>query len=369
MNLLALAYLVGFQEPKRTPEQIESSLLATLDKHFYDAKHHRWRETAGKDDQVFLWGYSVLLSTFAIGAKVDPKTYKPRMERAFDGLKRYWTTKAPGAYAVSPGQNPQNPDRYYDDNAWVGLAAIEAFHATSEKKYLEIAMKVMTYLRSGEDDSLDGGIYWHENKKESKNACVNAPGAILAYQLFLITKDKSYQADGDRWFDWTEKLSDKDLLIMDNMNLSGVIDRTKWSYNSACFLEAACLRSEIANKELSSPGASPGISKIVQMREASMKRWLKKDQYLVDGPGMFAMHLFEALAAANNMIGELNQFGYPGSRGFSAMSKYVNSIFENCRNEDGLVGESWSRKPKPKEQLKLMFTASLLRTSLVARRR
>lgn len=369
MNTLVLALAIGFQVPKQTPAQIESALLATLDKYFWDSKHDRWRETVGKDDRVFLWGYSVLLSTFAIGTKVEPAIYKPRLEKAFEGLQRYWTTKAPGAYAVSPGQNPRNPDRYYDDNAWVGLAAMEAYDATKNVKYLSIAKKVIAYLRSGEDTKLGGGIYWHENKKESKNACINAPAAMLAYQLFLVTKEATYQTDGDRWFDWTEKLADNDLLIMDNMNLSGVIDRTKWSYNSACFLEAACLRSEIANKELSSPGASPGISKIVQVREASIKRWLKSDQYLVDGPGMFAMHLFEALATANNTIGALNQIKNPGSREFPAMSKYVASIYENCRNEDGLLGEAWDRKPKPKEQLKLMFTASLLRTSLVARRR
>ena len=360
---------IGFQEPKQTPEQIESALLSTLDKYFWDAKHERWREMVGKDDQVFLWGYSVLLSSFAIGAKLDPATYKPRMEKAFDGLAKYWTTKAPGAYAVSPGQNPKNPDRYYDDNAWVGLAAMEAYDATKETKYIEIAKKVMTYLRSGEDDKLGGGIYWHENKKESKNACVSGPAAMLALKLFLVTKDKAYRAEGDRWLTWTEKLADKDLLIMDNMNLSGKIDRAKWSYNSACYIEAACLQGFIANKEQPVKDVSPGILRVIQMSDASIDQWLKPDQYLVANPGMFAMHLFEALAAVSHAIDEINQFGYPGKRGFSSTSRYVASVFANCRNDQGLLGEQWNRKPKPQENLLLMYTASLLRTSLVSRRK
>ena len=84
---------------------------------------------------------------------------------------------------------------------------------------------------------------------------------------------------------------------------------------------------------------------------------------------MFAMHLFEALGAVNNEIVDKQQTGFPKGRGFPEGSRYVASIFENCRNEDGLLGEAWNRKPKPKEQLKLMFTASLLRTSLLARKK
>ncbi len=365
MNALILALAIGFQEPKQTPEQIESALLSSLDNHFWDAKHQRWREMAGKDDQVFLWGYSVLLSTFAIGAKLDPATYKPRMEKAFDGLAKYWTTKAPGAYAVSPGQNPKNPDRYYDDNAWVGLAAIEAFDATHEKKYLEIAKKVMTYLRSGEDDKLGGGIYWHENKKESKNACVSAPAAMLALKLFLITHDEKLRDDGERWLAWTSKLADKDLLIMDNMNLDGKIDRAKWSYNSACYIEAACLRGFIVTRESPVTEIPPGIVRVIQMTDASTDRWLEPDQNLVNNPGMFAMHLFEAFRAVNQVM---YQMRFPSKLELPDTGQYVASIFEKCRNDQGLLGEQWNRKPKPNEQLKLMYTAGLLRTCLVARR-
>ena len=367
MNALTLALIIGFQEPKSTPQQLEASLLATLDKYFWDEGHQRWREAVGKDDQVFLWGYSVLLSTFAIGAKVDPETFKPRMEKAFAGLERYWTDKAPGAYAVSPGQSKTNPDRYYDDNAWVGLAAMEAFDATRDLKYLDIAKKVIRYLRSGEDDKLGGGIYWHENKKESKNACENTPAALLAYKLFKATKDDSYRKAGDRWLKWTEKLiDDTDGLVMDNMKLSGKIDRTKWSYNTGCYILAKWLRK--AMLKATDPRFSPqGTPSNLSTSQNSMKKWLDPDHHLVNNPGMFAMHLFEAFLTEDKFLISIN--GSPSWDAGSESRKYVESIFENCRNENGLVGEYWNRKPLPKEELKLMFTASLLRTSLVARRR
>jgi hypothetical protein len=74
---------------------------------------------------------------------------------------------------------------------------------------------------------------------------------------------------------------------------------------------------------------------------------------LVKNPGMFAMHLMEAISVENP----------------KEVSDVVSAVFEKCRNEDGLLGEYWNRKPLPNEQLKMMYTASLLRTCLVARRK
>ena len=361
-----MALIIGFQEPKSTPQQLEASLLATLDKYFWDEGHQRWRETAGKDDQVFLWGYSVLLSTFAIGAKVAPGTYKLRMEKTFAGLERYWTDKAPGAYAVSPGQNRTNPDRYYDDNAWVGLAALEAYDATHDSKYIELAVRVLRYLRSGEDDKLGGGIYWHENKKESKNACVNAPAALLAYRLYMATRKQDYVADGDRWLKWLDCLFDeKDNLVMDNINLSGTIDRTKWSYNSGVYMEA--LQFHNYEAMLSHPKETDlsGYYRLLAMTRASYDKWIDVPKKLAKDPGMFAMHLEEAF------LGQQPDTVVPASgmvRHRRGSNELVQSVFEKCRNEEGLLGEYWNRKPLPKEDLKLMFTASLLRTSLISRR-
>jgi Glycosyl hydrolase family 76 len=356
MIAVHLAWLIGIESQSTKPNPIEVTLLSTLDQHFWDAKMGRWREMVGSDDQVFLWGYSVLLSTFAIGARVDPATYKPRMEKAFDGLAKYWTTKAPGAYAVSPGQNPKNPDRYYDDNAWVGLAAMEAFDVTKERKYLEIAKKVITYLRSGEDDKIGGGIYWHEDKKESKNACVNAPAAMLAFRLCLVTKQKQYALDGVRWQDWTQKLVDqKDWLVMDNMNLAGKIEPTKWSYNTACYYQAMLLRMRTLRVLHPMMEIDESLVQLIRQETlASAKaRWINPKTKLVKNPGMFAMHLMEAIAPENP----------------KDVVRTVGAVFEKCRNEDGLLGEYWDRKPLPKEQLKLMYTASLLRTVLLCRSR
>ena len=176
---------------------------------------------------------------------------------------------------------------------------------------------------------------------------------MLAFKLFLVTHDDAFRADGERWFDWTSKLADKDLLIMDNMNLSGKIDQTKWSYNSACYILASQLSVESAIRFLS--GAvyvSPRVeTSQINMLKSAETRWIDPKTKLVRNPGMFAMHLMEAIALQNP----------------KDVAQTVVAVFEKCRNEQGLLGEYWDRKPLPGEKLKLMYTASLLRTCLVVR--
>ena len=358
--LSTLIALAGIQSSWPKGDEMERALLATLDKHFYNAETKTWREMDGKQDHVFLWGYTVLMSTFAIGARVDPATYKPRMEAAFEGLEKYWTTKAPGGYAVLPGQG-RNPDRYYDDNAWVGLAAMEAYDALTDKKHIEVAPRAFTFVVSGEDDKLGGGIYWHENDKKSKNACVSGPGACLAFQLYSVTKDQIYRDSATRWMKWTEKLIDpEDSLVSDNIKLDGTIDRTKWSYNTAMLMEAKCSDLEAASDSK--------LRSLFALSQSAAKKWIVPSTHLVSNPGMFAMHLIEAEYRTTDEISRLELVAAnQNSASKDWIEPICEAVYAKSRNSDGLLGEWWNRPPKKNEQLKLMYTASLLRTVLLAK--
>ncbi len=63
---------------------------------------------------------------------------------------------------------------------------------TKEPKYLQKAQLIWKFIESGTDDNLGGGIYWCEQRKESKNTCSNAPGSVFALKLFEATKDSAY---------------------------------------------------------------------------------------------------------------------------------------------------------------------------------
>ena len=106
------------------------------------------------------------------------------MEEYFD------TRREPFAYSSYISNQPLS-DRFYDDNVWLGIDFTDSYRMTKKQAYLEKAELIWEFILSGKDEVLGGGIYWCEQKKESKNTCSNAPGAVFALKLFQATQDST----------------------------------------------------------------------------------------------------------------------------------------------------------------------------------
>lgn len=142
----------------------------------------------------FLWPYSALVSGCVSLYKVSgQKKYRKLMDRQIKpGLDLYWdSTRIPHCYQSYPAFAGHN-DRYYDDNDWVAIDFCDYYERTGDKEYLEKAIQLHDYIYSGWSEELGGGIYWCEQKKESKNTCSNAPATVLCMKLFKLTKDAKY---------------------------------------------------------------------------------------------------------------------------------------------------------------------------------
>ena len=130
----------------------------------------------------FLWPYSAMVSGCVSLYKTSGnKKYKKLMDKQIKpGLDLYWdTTRQPECYQSYPAFAGQN-DRYYDDNDWVAIDFCDYYAVTKNKEYLKKAIALHDYIYSGWSDELGGGIYWCEQKKESKNTCSNAPQRFFA---------------------------------------------------------------------------------------------------------------------------------------------------------------------------------------------
>ncbi|MFZ4507717.1 MAG: glycoside hydrolase family 76 protein, partial [Fimbriimonas sp.] len=203
-------------------DRLSSRIEAT---YWQPAKAHyaAYRTESGElaNEPAFAWDLAVQLTSLARAARVQPKKYRPILDRAIASMDRYWSK--PG-YSVLPGQD--KPDRFYDDNAWICLALLEA--GTSNRKLLQRAEETYRFVFSGEDRALGGGIYWHEEPKTEKNTCINAPAIVAALELYERTKKPAYLKDAQRLMAWIGRLQDADGLYFDNQKLDGTIDRTKW---------------------------------------------------------------------------------------------------------------------------------------------
>jgi len=193
----------------------------------------------------YLWPYSGTFSAVnALFETTKDAEYKRLLdENVLVGLEEYLdTTRQPGAYSSYINSAPAS-DRFYDDNVWLGIDFTDTYMLTNEKQYLDKAEMIWKFIQSGTDNKLDGGIYWCEQKKESKNTCSNAPGSVYALKLFIATGDSSYFHQGLNLYTWTkEKLQDsEDFLYFDNVRLDGSVDKAKYAYNSGQMLQAASI--------------------------------------------------------------------------------------------------------------------------------
>ena len=201
----------------------------------------------------YLWPYSGTFSAVnALLAASKDQTYQSLLEKkVLPGLQEYFDTRrTPEAYASYIHTATQS-DRFYDDNIWLGIDFTDLYHLTKNDKYLEQARLIWRFIESGTDDKLGGGIYWCEQKKESKNTCSNAPGSVFALKLFQATQDSSYFHKGQKLYEWTKaQLQDPtDCLYFDNVSLDGNIGKAKFAYNSGQMMQSAALLHQLTGNE------------------------------------------------------------------------------------------------------------------------
>lgn len=230
-----------------------AALHRAIQLHFYQEKTNDYRELSdGRPDNktAYLWSMGALwqadneLEAVGIGEGL--------MEKDLSVIQEYEDTALPSAgYAASPFE-PGKKDRFYDDNQWLGIAAIDAFRRTKDILYLNMAKRIYRFMMTGLDSVCGGGIYWNEADKATKNTCSNGPGIVLSLKLYLATKNKNYRDTALLLYHWVNShLRAPDGLYYDNINVhTGKITKWQFSYNAGTMLESNVLLFSVTNNKM-----------------------------------------------------------------------------------------------------------------------
>lgn len=131
---------------------------------------------------------------------------------------------------------------FNDDIAWMVIASARAYLNTGNDDFLDYAKSNWDamYARAWDTTYAGGGLWWKVGG-DSKNACINGPGAIGAYLLYRATSDASYLDKAKALYAWErEVLFDPDTgAIYDNINPNNGGDRWTFTYNSGTFIGIA----------------------------------------------------------------------------------------------------------------------------------
>jgi len=185
--------------------------------------------------------------------------------------------REPPAYSsyIPPPDGHEN-DRFYDDNAWIGLELLSAYELTGYELALVRAGQIFDYLVSGWDTGEEhpnpGGIFWVESSRNrDRNTVSTAPAAKLGLLLAGQEDDplrRRYYLDwSGRMYEWVEaNLRSPDGLYWDHIGEDGTIDQTIFTYNQGAMLGTSLLMHRATGDERY-------LDRAEQIGQAALARW------------------------------------------------------------------------------------------------
>jgi len=310
----------------------------------YTATYLASEEQANIPNQYsYLWPYSGTFSAVnALFETSGDKEYRKMLDKkVLDGLEEYYDIKRnPYGYASYINSAKQS-DRFYDDNVWLGIDFTDTYMMTKDKKYLKKAKLIWEFVASGMDDKLGGGIYWCEQKKESKNTCSNAPGSVFALKLFEATKDSTYFRLGKELYEWTkDKLQDKtDYIYFDNIGLNGKIVDWKFPYNSGQMMQSAALLYKLTKDKAYLTDA--------QNLASACYNFFFKDFTPENGKSFKVLKEHDVWFIAVMFRGFIELYHLDGNKTYiDAFQDNLNYAWTNSREANGLFNKDFSGKKK-----------------------
>jgi hypothetical protein len=238
--------------------------FAAMEAHFRtrDGHYRRDRRLRRPGTAAHLWPFSRALFAALDLAGIDDDLAGFDADAAIDGdlvaLERYWDPSGvPPSYSSDVIGTRIGGDRYYDDNAWVGLALVQLERLRPGSGSLDRAEELFRFAVSGWDrrELTDaGGVFWVEQgrgigmRNHDRNTVSNAPNAELGFHLSELKGDADTE-QGRAMYGWVLKTLDAGRgtesagtgLFWDKVRGDGTIDKTLWTYNQGSMIGANVL--------------------------------------------------------------------------------------------------------------------------------
>jgi rhamnogalacturonyl hydrolase YesR len=158
--------------------------------------------------QATLWGSNGMFEALDEIAIADPtaKT-KAAVETLARSEERYWNPNlkpVPG-YSPQVGEQSSSQPTWYDDNAWIGIAFLDAYRATGKHAYVTDAERAFAFIAAGGWDTEQGGGMWWSTGHQWLSGEALAAASDLAARLYQTTNQAEYLTDAETYIGWANK--------------------------------------------------------------------------------------------------------------------------------------------------------------------
>ncbi|MCW3093004.1 MAG: hypothetical protein JWP81_4073 [Ferruginibacter sp.] len=248
--LLCLLPFTSYSQ-KRDYRSEMNALQHTIREHFFISSTGYYKETATTDKDSrpvsYLWP---LCAVFEANNEMEKLLQDSSLAGSvFEIIRKYHNELAPAPAYASYSMQHGGGSRFYDDNQWIGITAMDIYEKTKATRWLESGKEIYRFMMTGYDTTAAGGLYWEEGNKKTKNTCSNGPGIILALQLYKATNKNAYLDTAVLLYNWVNKtLKAPSGLYYDNIKInSGRIGKHQYTYNTGTMLQSAIYLYEATN--------------------------------------------------------------------------------------------------------------------------
>lgn len=326
--------------------------------------NENYPKASGDGAASFLWAYDGVVAGAAtlnrLGYDVG---YKEMVDR-FQAYYRQSGVYNVGGYGSSTDGTNGGGDRFFDDNAIVGIELVEAYEQFGDTKYLDWCARIVEFYNTAIDNTMGRALWWNEscinqpgNDSSNKPACANGYASWFLMRYYEVCPENEKAgvlALAKDLYQWLyDNLRDPvDNLYWNSKGADGTVNKTKWTYNSGAMIAGGVLLYKATGEER-------------YLNEAKATAYSSYDHYVKTRNGISLCYPTNDPWFTIQMIKsyiELEAYDAAFTRkAMSAFISYLDYAWKNGRMSVGLFYEDWTgvKKNSVRDRSLLMQAAAL----------
>jgi len=149
-----------------------------------------------------VWGEVPMFeSVDALEIALPSGAHRALVDRFARASEHYWNPYLDG-YAPYPEDRYRGAEAWFDDNGWLGLAFLNAYRATSERRYLYDAQRAFHFIATQGWDAQGGGGMWWNTEHPYHSGPALASDSLLGMLLYEQDHQRWQLRDVETYVDW-----------------------------------------------------------------------------------------------------------------------------------------------------------------------
>ncbi len=304
--------------------------VARASSHWRDPRLH-WYDAKLGDHARFplatIWDIVPLFESLDAIATASPTpAHRAAVTRFAIGAERYLNRglrPLPG-YSPYPGDRDAGTETWFDDNGWWGIAFVNAYRATGNKRWLRDARRALNYIARAGWDAGSGGIWWN-TEHPYKSGPALAADTLLATLLYAEEHASFDLGQARRFLTWANTAG---FSAADGLYAGSSLNATPVDY-----IEGPLIFAQATLCRLTGTGSE------CELAERLKARALSRFGYLLDFSPQYDAIYLQWMLALYSLDGDRTLYAMAADNARNAQSRAANA--------QGLYLLSWNGETLP----------------------